>query len=61
MSDDAGATSCSVWEPAALHPCILKRRDTVDSIEKTKKADGLDRTAKRLSEGAHVLELFMLF
>ena len=48
--------SCSIREPAALHPCILECRHAVDCIKKTKEAYGFYRAAECLPERAHEFE-----
>jgi hypothetical protein len=60
MSNDSCAASGSIWKPTALHPCIFKGRNTIDSIEKAEKANWFHRTAECLSEGTHELEEFVL-
>jgi hypothetical protein len=51
-------TAGGVREFAALHPCILERRDAVDGVEESKEPNGSNRTTKRFSECAHEFKEF---
>jgi hypothetical protein len=61
MSYNVRAASCCIGKFAALHPCVLEGRHTVDRIEQTQKAYGFDGATERFPERAHELQELLFF